>query len=114
MGDLNQVVPVFEQARLATVSIQTLSAGNGTCQRSPANRRPEHPESQLAAADVELPGEALRTARNPLMPLRIFSSRNVTGANLVAPRPRPCLWSCLSEASVPGQPASVGQCEPVR
>ena len=24
-----------------------------------------------------------RTARNPLMPLRIFSSRNVTGANLV-------------------------------
>jgi hypothetical protein len=39
-GDLNQVMPVFGQACLAIVPIQTLSAGNDTRQRSRANRRP--------------------------------------------------------------------------
>ena len=39
-GDLNHAMPLFEQTCLATVPIQTLSAGNDACQRSPAARRP--------------------------------------------------------------------------
>ena len=60
-GDLHQVVPLFEQACLATVPIQTLSAGKDTCQRSPPSRRPE-PERKAAVLHAQDAGAVTRTA----------------------------------------------------
>ena len=47
----------------------------------PADARPQR---RLAGARLARSSPARRGSRNPLMPLRLFRSRNVSGANVVA------------------------------